>query len=58
MVLAPAFVTDCLETILEIGVEYAEDFEKKGGHLQLVQSLNAEDKWVEALAEIVRNRLN
>ena len=58
LVLAPSFVTDCLETILEIGVEYAEDFENKGGHVQLVESLNAEDKWVEALAEIVSNRLN
>ena len=58
MVLAPSFVTDCLETILEIGVEYAEDFEKKGGHIQLVESLNAEDKWVEALAEIVSKSLN
>ena len=58
LVLAPAFVTDCLETILEIGVEYAEDFEHKGGRLQLVDSLNAEEKWVEALAEIINQKLN
>lgn len=58
LVLAPSFVTDCLETTLEIGVEYAEDFEKKGGTLQLVDSLNAEDKWVDALAEIILKKLN
>ena len=54
LVFAPSFVTDCLETILEIGVEYGEAFEKKGGNkLQLVESLNAEDHWVEALAQII-----
>jgi ferrochelatase len=54
LVFAPSFVTDCLETILEIGVEYGEEFEKKGGNkLQLVESLNAEDHWVEALAQII-----
>lgn len=58
LVLAPSFVTDCLETTLEIGVEYAEDFEKKGGTLQLVDSLNAEDNWVDALAEIILKKLN
>ena len=58
LVLAPSFVTDCLETTLEIGVEYAEDFEKKGGTLQLVDSLNAEYKWVNALAEIILKKLN
>lgn len=57
LVLAPSFVTDCLETTLEIGVEYAEDFEKKGGTLQLVDSLNAENKWVDALAEIINQKL-
>jgi len=58
LVLAPSFVTDCLETTLEIGVEYAEDFERKGGSLQLVESLNTEDTWVEALAEIIMNKQN
>ena len=54
LVLAPSFVTDCLETILEIGVEYGEEFLKKGGEtLQMVDSLNAEDHWVEALSEII-----
>lgn len=58
LVLAPSFVTDCLETTLEIGVEYAEEFERKGGHLQLVESLNTEDVWIEALAEIINTNTN
>jgi ferrochelatase len=58
LVFAPSFVTDCLETILEIGVEYSKEFEKKGGKkLQLVESLNAEDYWVEALAEIITSNM-
>jgi ferrochelatase len=59
LVFAPSFVTDCLETILEIGVEYGEEFEKMGGNkLQLVGSLNAEDHWVKALKEIITSKVN
>ena len=58
LVLAPSFVTDCLETILEIGVEYGEEFKKMGGNkLQLVDSLNAEEYWVEALSEMINSNL-
>jgi ferrochelatase len=55
LVLAPSFVTDCLETILEIGYEYKEIFLENGGeNLQFVPSLNAEDAWVETLGKIVQ----
>ncbi len=41
LVIAPAFVTDCLETIVEIGDEYHSLFLKDGGErLTLVVSLN------------------
>ena len=54
LVVAPAFVADCLETIIEIGLEYKEDFLKDGGEkLELVASLNSEEKWVEALEQLV-----
>jgi ferrochelatase len=54
LVFSPAFVADCLETIVEIGEAYKELFhEKYGGHLQLVESLNTHPLWVEALKEIV-----
>ena len=53
LVVAPSFVADCLETTVEIGFEYDELFIKSGGEkLQLVESLNSEDCWVEALMEI------
>jgi len=58
LVLAPAFVTDCLETIVEIEYEYAEEFMENGGEkLQLVASLNAEDAWVETLKKIIEEKL-
>lgn len=58
LVVAPSFVTDCLETILEIGYEYGEDFINNGGQkLQLVESLNAENIWVETLAELVHETI-
>lgn len=54
LVLAPAFVTDCLETIVEIEYDYADEFIKSGGEkLQLVESLNAEDNWVETLEKMI-----
>ena len=58
LVLAPSFVTDCLETIVEIGVKYGNEFRKNGGEkLQLVKSLNAEEQWVEALVEIISEQI-
>ena len=55
LVFAPAFVTDCLETIIEIGDEYREIFLENGGvNLQLVPSLNAENIWVDTMADLIR----
>lgn len=56
---SPAFVADCLETTVEIGVEYQEVFEEYGGEkIQLVPSLNSNDYWVDAVKEIIdKNRL-
>ncbi|MEM9024352.1 MAG: ferrochelatase, partial [Bacteroidota bacterium] len=54
---SPAFVADCLETIVEIGIEYQELFEEHGGeHIQLVESLNEHPRWIETLAELVHER--
>ncbi|MDD4515578.1 ferrochelatase [Massilibacteroides sp.] len=54
LVVAPAFVADCLETIIEIGVEYKDLFIANGGQtLTLVESLNADDQWVEGVKEII-----
>jgi ferrochelatase len=54
LVFCPAFVADCLETTIEIGVEYMEEFEEYGGeHLQLVEGLNTHPLWMEAVKEII-----
>ncbi|MDD4107106.1 MAG: ferrochelatase [Prolixibacteraceae bacterium] len=56
LIMAPSFVTDCLETKIEIGKEYYKMFLEKGGEeLQLVPSLNSEPVWIEALSAIILN---
>lgn len=51
---SPAFVSDCLETTIEVGEIYQEDFIEAGGERwDLVPSLNAEDTWVECLKQMV-----
>jgi ferrochelatase len=51
---SPAFVSDCLETTIEVGETYQEDFIEAGGEQwDLVPSLNAEPKWVDCLKELV-----
>lgn len=55
LVFCPAFVADCLETVYEVSVEYADEFKKSGGeHVQLVESLNDHPVWIEALARMVK----
>jgi len=57
LVFSPAFVADCLETTIEIGDEYQELFEENGGEkVQLVQSLNSSDTFVEGLKNMVLKR--
>lgn len=56
LVFSPSFVSDCLETLIEIGVEYQKLFEENGGEkVQLVESLNDHPMWIETLKEIVIN---
>ncbi len=58
LVFSPAFVADCLETIIEIGDEYQEIFEKFGGEkVQLVPSSNSHIRFVDGLEEIIRKRI-
>lgn len=57
LVASPAFVADCLETLYEIGIEYADDFKAKGGEaLALVPSLNDTPQWIDALHTLVQER--
>jgi ferrochelatase len=54
LVFSPAFVADCLETNVEIGIEYQKLFLENGGEkIQLVESLNDHPAWIEALKNMV-----
>jgi len=54
LVFSPAFVADCLETLIEIGIEYQKIFEEHGGEkIQLVESLNDHPMWIETLKKII-----
>jgi len=57
LVFSPAFVADCLETLIEIGSEYQSLFKSHGGEkVQLVESLNDNDDWVDGLAKIILSK--
>jgi ferrochelatase len=57
LVFCPSFVCDCLETIHEIGVEYAEEFKQAGGEtLDLVPGLNDRAEWIDALVDFVKEK--
>jgi ferrochelatase len=50
LVFSPAFVADCLETLIEIGSEYQEIFEEHGGEtVDLVPSNNDHPLFIKAL---------
>jgi protoporphyrin/coproporphyrin ferrochelatase len=56
LVFAPSFVTDCLETIIEIGYEYAELFHENGGEkLEMAEGLNDSNAWAIALKKIIED---
>ncbi|WOI53298.1 ferrochelatase [Parvularcula sp. LCG005] len=55
---APAFVSDCIETLEEIGIQLRETFEEHGGkHLTAIPCLNTDPQFVEFLANFVQNEL-
>jgi len=54
LVVCPSFTADCLETLYEISIEYKNLFIEAGGEeLQLVESLNDHDVWVDATFSII-----
>ena len=53
-IVTPAFVSDCLETLEEIGMEAVEDFEEKGGeHLHVIPCINDREDWVKVMSRWV-----
>lgn len=58
LVFSPAFVADCLETIIEIGEEYQEIFEEHGGEkVQLVPSSNDHIRFIDCISDLIEKRL-
>ena len=54
LVFSPAFVADCLETTVEIGIEYQKIFIDNGGEkVQLVESLNDHPMWIDTLKKMI-----
>ena len=50
LVMCPAFVTDCLETLEEIAIQGSEIFEQAGGEsLTLIPCLNDHEDWVKVI---------
>jgi len=59
LVICPVFISDCLETIEEIGMRGKEDFENAGGEsLQLIPCLNEHPRWLDALETITKRHLS
>lgn len=57
-VVCPGFAADCLETLEEIALRYAETFRAAGGGtLRYVPALNDDDAHVRALADVVLEHL-
>jgi len=51
LVMCPAFVTDCLETLEEIELEGAKIFEEAGGEsLTLIPCMNDHEQWVSVIS--------
>ena len=55
LVITPAFVTDCLETLEEIRLQGAESFKESGGEsFQHIPCLNDQPVWIDFLAQRIR----
>lgn len=54
-VLCPGFAADCLETLEEVSIRYAEDFHTAGGEqLRYIAALNDGDSHLSALAALIK----
>jgi ferrochelatase len=55
LVVCPAFINDCLETLEEIAMEGKHAFEQAGGEqLTYIPCLNAQEEWVNTMAGWIR----
>lgn len=57
-VICPGFSADCLETLEEVAIRYAEDFQAAGGtRLRYIPALNADEGHIAALTALCRRHL-
>jgi ferrochelatase len=55
LVVCPSFVSDCLETLEEIGMRGQETFQKAGGRrLTLIPCLNENARWIDCLEKLIQ----
>ena len=58
LVICPAFVSDCLETLEEIAMRGRETFIEAGGEeFALIPCMNEHPRWLDALEKMVRRNL-
>jgi ferrochelatase len=59
VIVCPAFVSDCLETLEEIAVEGKHTFMNAGGEsFKAIPCMNIQPLWVDTLCRLVRKELN
>jgi len=55
VILSPAFVADCLETLEELRIRAVADWTAHGGErLEVVPCINSDERWVDAAIDLVR----
>lgn len=59
LVICPAFVSDCLETLEEIAMQGKETFhEAGGGEFAMIPCMNEHPRWLDALERMIRSSLS
>jgi len=54
LVICPAFISDCLETIEEIGMQAKKEFLNAGGEsFELIPCLNEHPRWIDAMEALI-----
>jgi ferrochelatase len=56
-VVCPGFAVDCLETLEEVAMQFAEGFAEKGGELRYIPCLNDSDAHAGALAALAQRHM-
>jgi len=56
LITAPSFVADCIETLEELAIRYADNFANNcQGKLKVIPCLNSQPSWIKALIEIANH---